>query len=221
MASKRVAVVLAGCGNRDGSEITEAVSTLIALSEAGADYRVFAPNTQFEVLDFLHSPPTHTGETCSVLQESARIARGTIEDIQKLKVSDFDALAFPGGTGVAKNLCTWFAKGAQCSVNPDVERTIQEFYKEEKPIAAICIAPALIARVLGKNGVTVTVGAKSEASAEIEKTGALHEVCAVDDFVTDRHHRIITSPAYMYGEAKPHQVFNGIRGAIRELVEMA
>jgi enhancing lycopene biosynthesis protein 2 len=221
MPGKRVAVILAGCGNRDGSEITEAVSTLIALSEAGAEYRVFAPNTQFEVLDFLHSPPTHTGETRSVLQESARIARGEIEDIKKLKSSEFDALAFPGGTGVARNLCNWFSKGAQCSVNPDVERAIQEFYKEEKPIAAICIAPALISRVLGEKGITVTVGAADETAAEIAKTGAQHEVCAVDDFVTDRDHRIVTSPAYMYGDAKPHQVFNGIRGAIRELVEMA
>ena len=40
----RAAVVLAGCGVYDGSEITESVSMLIALSKNGASYRVFAPN---------------------------------------------------------------------------------------------------------------------------------------------------------------------------------
>jgi enhancing lycopene biosynthesis protein 2 len=219
--AKRVAVVLAGCGNRDGAEITEAVSTLIALSEAGAEYRVFAPDVSFAAMDFLKSPPSPLGESRNVLQESGRIARGKIEDLRSLKSSEFDALAIPGGTGVAKNLCNWFEKGAACTVNPDVERAIKEFYAEEKPIAAICIAPVLIARVLGSKGVTVTSGDTPEVAAEMAKTGALHETCAVDDFITDRHHRVITSPAYMYGDAKPHQVFNGIRGAIRELVEMA
>ena len=35
-------------------------------------------------------------------------------------------------------------------------------------------------------------------SAEIEKTGAHHENCPVNDYVTDRELKIITTPAYMY-----------------------
>lgn len=217
--SKKVAVVLAGCGNRDGAEITEAVSTLIALSEASVKYQIFAPDKDFEAIDYVTG--VASGEIRNVLRESARIARGEIRNLSELKADAFDALAFPGGTGVARNLCNWFQKGAACDVLPDAERVIQEFYGQEKPIAAICIAPALVARVLGSKGITVTVGDDSEAAAEIAKTGARHETCAVDDFITDRDHRVITSPAYMYGSARPHQVFTGIRGAIRELVEMA
>jgi enhancing lycopene biosynthesis protein 2 len=216
---KKVAVILSGCGFKDGSEITEAVSSLIALSEAGADYTVFAPDMTIKAVD--HIKFQKTNEERNVLQEAARIARGQIHDIRELSAKSFDALVMPGGFGAATNLCSWGTDGANAKVHPEVERVVRDFYKSQKPICAICIAPAIVAKVLGSEGVTVTVGAASEASKEIEKTGAQHEVCAVDDFVTDREHRVITTPAYMYGDAKPHLLFKGIRGAIRELVEMA
>ncbi|RYZ70306.1 MAG: hypothetical protein EOP09_06325 [Proteobacteria bacterium] len=68
---------------------------------------------------------------------------------------------------------------------------------------------------------TVTLGDDKETIAEVLKTGAHHEVCPVDDFVTDRQTKVITTPAYMYGNAKPHEVFKGIAGLAKELVEMA
>lgn len=216
---KKVAVVLAGCGNKDGAEITEAVSTLIALSEAGAQYEMFAPDIDFAATNFLTSQPS--GETRNVMKEAARIARGKIRDLKTLNARDFDAVAFPGGYGAALHLCTWASDGAKCKVNAEAERVIKEFYTEEKPIAAICIAPALVARVLGPKGVTLTIGNDIETATEIAKTGARHENCGVDDFCTDRDHRVITTPAYMYAEAKPFEVYTGIRSAIRELVEMA
>lgn len=217
--TKRIAVILSGCGHKDGAEITEAVSALIALSEAGAEYKVFAPDISLAVNDPFSSKPT--GEMRNVLQESARIARGSIQNLQELKVSDFDGLVLPGGFGAALNLCTWAKEGANCSVHPTVEKTLNDFYMNEKPIVAICIAPALVARVLGSEGITLTIGEDEETAAEIEKTGAHHEICAVDDYVTDRAHRIITTPAYMYDKAKPNEIFSGIRKAIAELVEMA
>jgi enhancing lycopene biosynthesis protein 2 len=215
--SKRIAVVLSGCGHKDGAEITESVSTLIALSEVGATVRIFAPDTHFKVSHPFQSSPT--GETRNVLIESARIARSEIQPLSELKASDFDGLALPGGFGAALNLCTWANDGAKCSVLFDAERVIKEFFAAEKPIAAICIAPALVARVLGHEGITLTIG--RDEGGEIAKTGAVHENCAVTDYVTDREFRVISTPAYMYGEAKAFEVFTGVRGAIRELVEMA
>ncbi len=219
---KKFAVVLSGCGHKDGTEITEAVSSLIALSEAKAQYQVFAPNRDFTVVDPLNGSQNKLEQTRNILTESARIARGNIKNIKELRAADYDGLVFPGGFGAAVNLCTWARTGAQCEVDPDVERVILDFYGQQKPIAAICIAPALIARVLGQHKITVTIG-KNDAvtTAEILKTGALHEDCDVDDFVTDREHRIITTPAYMFGNATPFEVFTGVRKAIHELVEMA
>lgn len=197
---KKIALVLSGCGHLNGTEITEAVSLLVALSQAGGQITCFAPEAQ--------------------MAESAKISRGQIEDVRQLRAKDFDALVFPGGYGAAKHLSNWAERGAKAAVQPEVARAIREFAAEGKPIGAACIAPTLLALVLGDRGVTLTIGDDRETAAEIEKTGARHERCPVDDYVTDREHKIVTTPAYMY-EAKPHEVFRGISGLVKEVFEMA
>ncbi len=216
---KKIAVVLSGCGHQDGSEITEAVSTLIALGQNGADFQVFAPTGDFQVTN--HLTGESESEKRNILKEAARIARGSIQPLETLKETEFDGLAFPGGYGAALHLSDWAKKGAESTVRNEVAEVIRSFYKNGKPIAAICISPTLLAKVLGNEGVTLTIGNDSETALEIEKTGAQHENCEVSDFITDRAHKIISTPAYMYGNAKPHEVFQGISRAIKELVEMA
>lgn len=218
MSSKKIAVILSGCGHLDGTEITEAVSLLIALHQQGATPVCFAPLKTFEPVD--HRSQSLEGEKRDVLIESARIARGQIQDLSQLHSKNFEALALPGGYGAAKNLCDWAQKGAAAEVHPEVTRVIKEFYSEGKPIGAMCIAPVLLAKTLGKKGITLTIGNEPETAAEIQKTGALHEECPVDDYVTDREHKIITTPAYMY-QTTPDRVFKGISGLVKELVEMA
>lgn len=216
---KKIAVVLSGCGNKDGAEITEAVSLLISLSQNGAAYMCFAPNIEITAVNFLSDEALP--EKRNAMLEAARISRSQIQDLKTLQVNDYDALAFVGGYGAAKTLSTWAEHGAQCTVLPEVEKAIRAFHKASKPIAAICIAPVLLAKVLGAEKATVTVGNGKETIAEVLKTGAQHEVCPVDDYVTDRETKIITTPAYMYDSAKPHEVFKGISGLAKELVEMA
>lgn len=215
---KKVAVVLSGCGHRDGSEVTEAVSTLISLCEFGAELSCFAPNTSF--LSTTHSSISVTAQERNSLEEAARIARGKIDDIKSLRVQDFDSLVFPGGTGAAKILSDWAAKGSKCQVHSEVARVITDFHSNAKPIGAICIAPVLLAKTLGSHGVTVTIGNDRETAQEIEKTGAKHAVCSVRDYVSDRDHKVLTTPAYML-TANSHDIFVGIRNMVRELVEMS
>lgn len=222
---KKVAVVLSGCGHRDGSEITEAVSALIALSEAGAQFECFAPDVTFAPISHsVDASPSMEDAPLrqrNALEEAGRIARGRVRSTEDLREGDFDALVFPGGMGAARRLSNWAEAGARCEVRPEVAGAIRAFRSAAKPIGAICIAPTLLARVLGEEGVTVTVGDDSDASREIEKTGARHARCAVDDYVSDRDHKILTTPAYMHANARPHEVFAGVRAMIRELVEMA
>jgi enhancing lycopene biosynthesis protein 2 len=216
---KKIAVVLSGCGHMDGSEITESVSLLISLHQAGAETFCFAPDTELTVVDHLEGK--EPGEKRNVLHEAARIARGHIKSLSTLNAKDFDAIAFPGGYGAAKNLCNWASKGSAAEVHPEVKRVILDFYNASKPIGAICIAPVLLAKVLGDKKVTVTIGNDPETIAEIKKTGAQHEECPVDDYISDRETKVVTTPAYMYDDAKPHEVFKGIFGLAHELVEWA
>ena len=111
----RAAVVLSGCGVADGSEITEAVSLLIALSKHGARYMCFAPNRpQMHVVNHINGTPTQ--DKRNILEESARIARGVIKDIKDLDASHYDAVFLPGGFGAAKNLSDFAVKGPDMTV---------------------------------------------------------------------------------------------------------
>ncbi len=215
---RKVAVLLTGCGYKDGSAITEAVSSLIALSSHECEYQIFAPNLDIESTNHLNDSSDGPRNT---LTESSRIARGQITDLKELNPTDFEALLIPGGFGAALHLCDWAKKGSKCDVDPLVKKLITEFHESSRPIGAICIAPALIARVLGHTGLSVTIGDDPDTAAEIEKTGAEHIDCPVDDYITDRANKVITTPAYMYADATPAQVFKGISGLVAELFEMA
>lgn len=199
--SKRIAIVLSGCGRENGSEITESVSVILALSELDCRYEFFGPADK--------------------LKECGKISRTEVRSLEALQIPEFDGLIFPGGMGAAAVLSNYATAGVSGRVIPSVEKVILEFHKAQLPILAICIAPTLIALTLGKKGVTLTLGGQSEAATAIAKTGAHVESCAVTDFVTDREHKVITTPAYMYGSAKPFEVYTGIRKAVRELYEMA
>jgi enhancing lycopene biosynthesis protein 2 len=216
---KKIAVVLAGNGFKDGTEVTEAVSTLIILSELRAEVTAFAPDLQFQATDHITGRADENER--SLLAEAARITRGQIQPLGELEESDFDGVVFPGGVGAALHLCSWAKEGSGCTVEISTEKIIRSFHSASKPIAAMCIAPALVSRVLGEHGVTVTIGNDAGTAAEIEKTGAQHENCPVDDYITDRMNKVISTPAYMYGDAKAHLVFKGIEGALREFYEMA
>ncbi len=215
--AKHVAVVLSGCGFKDGSEVTEVVAAFIALSECGSEVKVFAPNEDGLVKN--HIDDQNQGVR-NIMQESSRISRGEIEDIKNLSVNDFDGVVFPGGFGAALNLSDFAQKGEQCCVHEEVKRVVLEFNQNSKPIVAFCIAPVIIAKVLGDQGVAVTIGNDADTATLIEKMGAQHVECKVDDYVSDRALKVITTPAYMYN-AKPHEVFKGIKAAINEFIEMA
>ena len=190
----KAAVVLAGCGVFDGAEIHEAVMTLYAIDRIGGTYQVFAPNVkQHHVIN--HITGEAMNEARNVLTEAARIARGKIKALTEYRVADFDALIFPGGFGVAKNLCTYAVDGTDCHVDRVVEAAIRDTHKAGKPIGALCISPVLITRVLGD--VTVTIGNDPSTASDIAAMGGRHEVKRHGEVSIDKKNRIVTTPAYM------------------------
>jgi enhancing lycopene biosynthesis protein 2 len=219
-----VAVILAGCGRADGSEIHEAVSCLVHLARLGSSYRCFAPEgPQAEVVNHLTGKPQQ--ESRSMLVEAARIARGEVSPLSQLNPAEFDAAVFPGGYGAAKNLCTFARDGENCTVHPEVERVVKAFHSAGKPIGMCCIAPVIGARVLGKArggpGVKVTIGDDAATAAAIAKMGSQNIARAVTEGYVDEANRLATTPAYMYGEASPWEVYRGIGEMIERTVGMA
>jgi enhancing lycopene biosynthesis protein 2 len=217
----RVGVVLSGCGVFDGAEIHESVLTLLELARAGAEVVCMAPNVdQMHVVN--HLTGEETGESRNVLVESARIARGEIRDIAQVEAGELDALMFPGGFGAAKNLCDFAVKGADATVNTDVARLTTAMMAARKPVAAICIAPAMLAAICRDAGLKsrVTIGTDEATAGNVEAMGAEHLDCPVDEFRVDEENRLITSPAYMLAGGIA-EAARGIERTVEELMRMA
>jgi enhancing lycopene biosynthesis protein 2 len=218
---KKIGVVLSGCGVYDGAEIHEAVITLLAIDKAEAEAICMAPNVnQMHVINHLTGEESKN-ETRNVLVESARIARGAIQDIASVKADDLDALFFPGGFGAAKNLSDFAVNGENCTVHPEVKRLVREFSEKQKPQGVACIAPAMFAKIYeGENThPTLTIGNDPDTSDKIEKMGSRHQDCAVEDIVLDAKNKIVSTPAYMLGQ-NISEVAEGIEKSVRELIKM-
>jgi enhancing lycopene biosynthesis protein 2 len=219
----KVAVVLCGAGRGDGSEIHEAVSCLVHLSRLGASYACFAPDgPQAEVIN--HITGEAMAESRNQMVEAARISRGEISPLGSLDPSQFDAVVFPGGFGAAKNLCTFAKEGADCTVDGEVERVVKGFHSAGKPVSMCCIAPVIGAKVLGKAsggpGIKVTIGDDEGVAAAMEKWGSSNVIRPVTKATVDETNRITSTPAYMYGEASPWEVYQGIGEMIEELMRL-
>ncbi|MBF0492165.1 MAG: isoprenoid biosynthesis glyoxalase ElbB [Deltaproteobacteria bacterium] len=216
---KKIGVILSGCGHQDGSEIHEAVFTLLAIDQANAEAVCMAPGILLEEVN--HLTGENTGQKRNVLLESARIARGKIKDIVQVRASDLDALILPGGFGAAKNLCDFASKGAEAKVQPEVARLVKEMFLAKKPIGAICIAPATLAAILGSEAHPVlTIGKDSGTAKALEKMGATHQVCEVKNFVVDEKNKIVTTPAYMLAN-RISDAYEGIEKLVKAVIRLA
>jgi len=212
----KFAVILSGCGVFDGSEIHEATLTLLALARYGVEYDIYAPNVdQHHVLN--HITGEEMEQKRNVLVESARIARGNISDLNHLDVKEYDGVVFPGGFGVAKNLCTYAFKGVEMDVLPQIEEVVKKAYAEKIPLGGICISPVMLAKVIGKG--MMTVGNSEETGSHLESMGAEFSPQDSVDICVDEENKIVTAPAYM-NDASILEVSVGIEKLVKAMISL-
>ncbi|MEX0331694.1 MAG: isoprenoid biosynthesis glyoxalase ElbB [Puniceicoccaceae bacterium] len=214
---KKVGVILSGCGVFDGAEIHESVLTLLALEKAGVEAVCMAPDKeQLHVIN--HLTGEEMKESRNVLVESARIARGQVEDLAKVDPANLDALVLPGGFGAAKNLSRFAVDGPEGEVDADVRRLVEAMFAADKPIGFVCISPAVGAQILGRTGLEVTIGNDAGTAEAIESCGARHIVCGVTEAHADGERKVVSTPAYMLGQ-NVLEVSKGIEKLVQTLVE--
>ena len=230
---KNFAVILAGCGRKDGSEINEAITLLLSIEQHHCEYQCFAPNRpQTEVID--HLTDEKVAEERNILTEAARLARSQVKPIEEYKAADYDGLLFSGGYGVAKNLCDYAYKGAEMEVKPDVARAIVETREANKPIGGMCIAPVMFAKLLP--GVCVTLGNEGTPDADniramgafhvqtendadnIRAMGAFHVQTENGDVCADNEMLVFTTPAYML-DATIKDVYDGAYNLVGSIID--
>ena len=220
---KKIAVILSGCGNRDGSELQESLSLMLAIDRRGWQYQCFAPEGFFEVVPHIDVEETEEEGTLldmeqrDIFVESARIARGNLLPIEEYNPADYDALALPGGMGAARNLSTFAFDGPRMEVIDSVADAILATYRSEKPVVAMCIAPMVVAKVLGRYEVALTLGADDNQAAQVAKGfGCRVQACGPTEVCVDSEHKIVTTPAYMVA-THISEIFDGAENMVAEL----
>ncbi len=220
--SKKVGVLLAGCGYLDGAEIQEAILTLLVLDRAGVEIVALAPDKpQAHIVNHITGEEMK-GETRNVMVEAARIVRGAIHPVDPALADTLDALIMPGGFGVAKQIATYAFDGTDCTVDSKVSELITRMVANKKPIGAICISPVVVAKVLEKSGknVLLTLGIDPASAKDIETMHGRHVSCSASDYVVDRANKIVSTPAWML-KTRISEIEKGIEKLVGEVLAMA
>jgi enhancing lycopene biosynthesis protein 2 len=224
----KIGVLLSGCGVYDGVEIQEAVLTLLAIEEIGAEpICISIDEPQYHVVN--HLTGEEMEESRNMMIEAARIARGAVKEISTITPADLDALVIPGGFGSAKNFTTWAFNGPEGAVNPKVKLLIVNMVNVGKPIAALCVSPVVVAKALEGSSVHahMTIGSSAEPSpydiagfsSGLSSTGVETSMKTVREIEIDPINKIITAPCYMM-EASLLEVRKNIRSAIEALRDL-
>ena len=222
----KIAIILSGCGNRDGSELQESLSLLLAIDRRGWEYQCFAPEGLFEVVPHIELPEEEEEGTVvdmeqrDIFVESARIARGNLLPLEQYRPADYDALALPGGMGAARNLSTYAFDGPRMEVVDSVADAILETYRAHKPVVAMCIAPMVVAKVLGRYEVDLTLGPDDNIPSKVATGfGCRVKACGPTDVCVDTERKVLTTPAYM-AATRISEIFDGAENMVAELAKM-
>jgi len=219
---KNVGVVLSGCGVQDGAEIHEAVATLLALARNRARAVCLAPDLeQTRVVD--HSTGEEAEHKRNMLVEGARIARGEITALAEADPGPLDAVIIPGGFGAALNLTNFATAGAKMEIEASLEKLLNAMCDADKPLAALCIAPPILARLMQKRGVAharITVGNDPGVAQAIRTMGQKHVDSVPTEAVVDEDNKLVTCAAYMLAPDIA-ALYEGIERAVVELLKLA
>ncbi len=217
MSNKKFALILAGCGVYDGSEVHESTLSMYAIARKNCSYEIFAPDVeQHHVVN--HITGDEMDEKRNVLVESARIARGKIKPLDAFDASQFDILLIPGGFGAAKNLSTYGFQGVDLTVNEQVANAVREMVNHGKPIGALCISPVIIAKVLGD--AKLTIGSDEATKKDIVSMGSEHVDTTHGQVIVDEKYKVATTPCYML-EGTIDEIGLGAENIVDKLIEMA
>ena len=222
--AKRVGIVVAGLGARDGSDVLDTMTVALGLLRSGAEPLLLVPPvTSSRVVDH------QTGEVLPdqpprvAAQEAARLGLGAARLLDGSETSLLDALYVPGGEGVSYILSNYAEKGAVCDVQPALAQLLRETFKARLPLAFAGSAALLAARVLGPvAGVRVTLGHRGTQADKLAAVmGADVRPCLAQDLVVDQKHAIVSTPSALVADASLKQRFQGLDRLTKTLLGLS
>jgi putative intracellular protease/amidase len=129
---------------KTGFWLEEFVAPYYVLNEAGAEITLASPKGGRPPLDPKSELPENLTESTKRYSKD-RIVQAELANTKKiadLSADDFDAVFYPGGHGPM-----WDLSDNRASI-----ALIEAFVKADKPVGAVCHAPASLVNVRGKDG---------------------------------------------------------------------
>ena len=206
------AVILSGCGQHDGSETHEVITTLLSIEQENHQWFAYAPDrTQSRVIDHLTNKES-VSESREILLESARLTRGKIKPLSEIKLENIDAIIFPGGFGAVTNWCNWLSAGTDFVIEPDIAKLVMNSKERNLPMGFICIAPVMIAKLF--TNPILTIGNDKLIAEKLESLGATHIECSATEVVVDEKNMLVSTPANMLA-SNLLELHSGIRKLVQ------
>lgn len=136
---------LGNTGHKTGFWIEEFATPYYLLKDAGAVITLASPKGGQPPIDPKSAEPANQTEATKRFDNDAALKEllANTKKIAGLSADDFDAVFYPGGHGPM-----WDLTSDTNSIS-----LIEGFFKNKKPVAAVCHAPAVLLNVKDENGV--------------------------------------------------------------------
>lgn len=153
---------LGNTGKRTGFWIEEFAAPYYVLADAGADITIASPaGGQPPVDPASEAPDAQTMDTIRFNDDVSLKSKLAVSiKLDDINVDDFDAVFYPGGHGPLWDLAN----------NTTSIALIEKFYKNDKPIAFVCHAPAALLHVKGEDGKSIVNERKVTGFSNSEET---------------------------------------------------
>ncbi|MFA4894433.1 type 1 glutamine amidotransferase domain-containing protein [Brevundimonas sp.] len=170
---------LGDTGRKTGFWLEEFAAPYYVLKDAGADITLASPRGGQPPLDPKSDEPDAQTDATRRFKDdaAAKAALASTRPLSEVSADDFDAVFYPGGHGPLWDLAE----------DPVSIALIEAFARADKPVGAVCHAPAALRHVKGPDGEFLVKGRKVTGFTNGEEEGVgLTEVVPflVEDMLT-------------------------------------
>lgn len=143
---------LGNTGEKTGFWIEEFAAPYYVFSDAGAEIVLASPKGGQPPIDPKSDAPESQTEATKRFKADPSLQQllANTKKLSEVSADDFDAVFYPGGHGPLWDL----------SSDQDSIQLIEDFWKANKPVAAVCHAPSVLLNVKDGNGEALVKGKK-------------------------------------------------------------
>jgi len=154
---------LGDTGKKTGFWLEEFAAPYYVLLDAKAEITLASPAGGQPPLDPKSDAPDAQTEATERFKkdDAAQSALANTTKLAEIDADDFDAVFFPGGHGPLWDLAE----------DADSQHIIETFIAENRPLAAVCHAPAIFKHTKGADGMSVVSGRRVTGFSNTEEEG--------------------------------------------------